>query len=647
MRAIDFKAQTVGNICEWQNDGWNVFIGMNAFTPGRLRRRKQDVHTVRNLYLDIDENAENAVAKITADAVLGIIPEPHFILKSSPLKRYVIWQVKDLTVPQAEAMLRALAQRYGGDPASTDTPRVLRLPGTRNLKYDPAPRVEIVQQTGQERFSPGDFKIDYNVKEQVDHTADPEKQRIRAEFYDTACAQAGVDAGEFSEKEGAYRYEMDSCPNAAKHTDGNDGGASVMIYPSGKISFGCFHAHCVELGWADFYRPWMQSKAKENGCTGFLRFGTANELVADPRTFFDFTTTQVGVAVPQISPISPSVSPLPSSVMQSPELDPFVTVDGDLFMQESIPPRKVLVRTISNGEPVFFGPSINQIFAWRGMGKTNLGFGLAGALARGESFLNWEATEGVKVLYVEGELPSAQVQERWRQIVGQTYGNAKLITIDKQPNKRIASLSTVEGMERLEKTLAHLESNGFKTEVLFLDSISTLFNVTANDEENWIVIQAWLISLRSRGLCIFFFHHAGKSGLSRSHSKSEDMLDVSLKLEAPKEPEAGCLHAVLTYDKARAGLSERPIEIRMRRRHSENCRCKLGSVIGCPGDSVSWQFETMVNIKKADAIALFEAGISIRQVAKELKASPGTVATWHTKWNRDKCGSRAVTGMIQ
>jgi hypothetical protein len=318
--------------------------------------------------------------------------------------------------------------------------------------------------------------------------------------------------------------------------------------------------------------------------------------------------------------------------------EPFVTVSGDLFMKEDIPPRKVLIQTISGGEAVFFGPSINQIFAWRGMGKTNLGFGLVAALSRGEKFLNWEAPGRTKVLYVEGELPAAQAQERWKQIVGTTNEYAQLITIDKQPKNMITSLASTAGMARLEKTLAKLESEGFKTEVLFLDSISTLFNAKANDEDTWIAIQSWLISLRSRGIAIFFFHHAGKSGLSRSHSKSEDMLDVSIKLEAPKEPEAGCLHAVMSYDKARAGLSEAPAEIKMRRAHSDACRCKqaVGIFLGrCSGDGVTWEYEPAVNIRKQQAIEMFAEGKSVRAVAKELKFSIGTVNTWRTQWSKE------------
>jgi len=156
-------------------------------------------------------------------------------------------------------------------------------------------------------------------------------------------------------------------------------------------------------------------------------------------------------------------------------------------------------------------------------------------------------------LYVEGELPDSQFQERWRSIVGKTDGYAHMASIDKQDGHHYVSMATTDGMQKVENTLAELQKKGVNIKVLMLDNISTLFNVKANEEEVWIPIQSWFTSLRSRGITVFFFHHAGKGGLSRSHSKSEDMLDVSIKLEEPEEPEQGHLHSLMTFDKARAG----------------------------------------------------------------------------------------------
>ena len=337
----------------------------------------------------------------------------------------------------------------------------------------------------------------------------------------------------------------------------------------------------------------------------------------------------------QLSGTSPHTG-TPSTPSQPPqveEVQALVSVDGDAFMQEIIAPRKTLLQLVDKKHPIFTEQSINQIYAWRGIGKTCVGYGLTAAFANGTALLNWEAPQRARVLYVEGELPAAQAQERWKQIVGATNGYARLITIDKQPGHIIPSLATAIGMARVEKTLADLETQGFKVQVLVLDSISTLFNITANDEEAWITIQAWLISLRSRGLCIFFFHHAGKSGLSRSHSKSEDMLDVSIKLDEPKDRDSNCLHAVIHYDKARAGFSESDYEIKMHRAHSEKCPCIANPrLIGCLGDSVRWEHIAQGENKRFEAERRFASGMSDGDIATELDIVPSTVRSWRKKW---------------
>ena len=327
--------------------------------------------------------------------------------------------------------------------------------------------------------------------------------------------------------------------------------------------------------------------------------------------------------------------PAAAAVAANVEVTPLIWVDGDRFLEETIEPRKVFLRTITKKQPVFFGQSINQIFAWRGTGKTNVGLGLTKAFATAGSLLNWEVPEKVRVLYIEGELPEGQMQERWEQIVGKTNGYARLVTLDKQTDNIIPKLSTKAGKDKVEATLRAFEADGFHTDVLILDSISTLFNMGANDEDPWIDIQEWLIGLRSRGLSIIFLHHSGKGGLSRSHSKSEDMLDVSIKLEAPPDRDMDILHAIMTYDKVRAGLDEPSAEIKMRRVHSAECPCQQseGTVIGCRGDSVAWEYRPTVDMKRSQANQMFLDGASLGDVAKHMKVPRATVQSWKKKFD--------------
>jgi hypothetical protein len=190
-------------------------------------------------------------------------------------------------------------------------------------------------------------------------------------------------------------------------------------------------------------------------------------------------------------------------------------------------------------------------------------------------------------------------------------------------------------MARVEKTLAELVSAGTPVKVIMLDNISSLFNITTNEEEAWIEVQAWLVSLRSRGYTVVYFHHAGKGGLSRGHSKGEDMLDISIQLESPDDPIAGQLHAIWTVDKDRAGfLTTRQMEIQAHRLHSPACQCDGKMMLTkCEGDGIRWEWAPVRN-PKAEAEAMFQEGKSPKTVADALGESLGTVKTWRTKWGK-------------
>ena len=113
--------------------GADIFVGMNPIKNGSNSRTKENISEIRHLYLDLDRGGENAL-----DAIRNSpdVPAPNFILDTSPDKHQVVWRVEGLAIEEAEAMLRAMANQFGGDPAATDSARVLRLPGFANKKYD-------------------------------------------------------------------------------------------------------------------------------------------------------------------------------------------------------------------------------------------------------------------------------------------------------------------------------------------------------------------------------------------------------------------------------------------------------------------------------------------------------------------------------
>ena len=133
---------------------YDVYLSMNALHPNAVGRRKQDVATVRHIFLDFDGEADAAVRGLSECRAL---PPAHYIVHTSPNKCQVIWRVDGFEKEEAEQLQRGLARQTGADRAATDCARVLRIPYFYNHKYG-APywiRVEIHSARGVHK--PKDF----------------------------------------------------------------------------------------------------------------------------------------------------------------------------------------------------------------------------------------------------------------------------------------------------------------------------------------------------------------------------------------------------------------------------------------------------------------------------------------------------------
>jgi KaiC/GvpD/RAD55 family RecA-like ATPase len=194
-----------------------------------------------------------------------------------------------------------------------------------------------------------------------------------------------------------------------------------------------------------------------------------------------------------------------------------------------------------------------------GQGKTYLGLSVAYAIASGGEVLGWQADKPRKVVYVDGEMPLTDLQDRVRAIHdaavkdGNGDKDAALDNLtmlcDQEQEEGIPDLAGDDdtGRKLIEEVL-----NSEGAEVLMLDNISALFRYSgssANEEESWIRPQEWLRSLRRRGYTVVLFHHTGKPDSNgntkqRGTSKKEDILDTSILLEVPnrkKHPTASFL----------------------------------------------------------------------------------------------------------
>jgi hypothetical protein len=138
-----------------EKESCDIYVGMNTLKPEARTRTKEDIQTIRHLYLDIGHDGPAALAKIQQSK---LVPSPNYTINTSPDKFQVVWRVENISPEQAEALQRAMARKFGSDPAATDSTRVLRLPGFLNRKYDTEFWVHAEKHTDRV-YHPPDFRL--------------------------------------------------------------------------------------------------------------------------------------------------------------------------------------------------------------------------------------------------------------------------------------------------------------------------------------------------------------------------------------------------------------------------------------------------------------------------------------------------------
>ncbi|HKY20415.1 MAG TPA: DNA-primase RepB domain-containing protein [Vicinamibacterales bacterium] len=132
----------------------NVYISVNAITPGRRSRTRDAIRAVRHVFLEADTDGPLVLAAIDERADL---PRPSYILHSSPNRVHVFWRATHFPIDLAEALQKQLARELHTDPAATPCSQTTRLPGFFNHKYEPAHLVTVDYRSIECRYTPADF----------------------------------------------------------------------------------------------------------------------------------------------------------------------------------------------------------------------------------------------------------------------------------------------------------------------------------------------------------------------------------------------------------------------------------------------------------------------------------------------------------
>jgi hypothetical protein len=142
-------------------NGSDIYMGMNPLRQDAATRTKEEIETIRHVYLDLDEGGPEALQSVEDSSV---VPKPNYVLTSSPGKFQVVWNVEEMSLEEAENLLHAMAREFGDDPAATDATRVLRLPGFANKKYETDFYVE-ARKDSTETYHLRDFKLHLDAQD--------------------------------------------------------------------------------------------------------------------------------------------------------------------------------------------------------------------------------------------------------------------------------------------------------------------------------------------------------------------------------------------------------------------------------------------------------------------------------------------------
>ncbi len=154
-------------------NGSDIYIGQNPLRKDASTRTKEDIESIRHVYLDLDHGGPESLESVENSSA---VPKPNYVLTSSPAKFQVVWKVEGMSLEEAEGLLHTMAREFGGDPAATDATRVLRLPGFANKKYETDFYVE-ARRESTEIYHLRDFKLDIDSQDSPQHNYDTRAKR--------------------------------------------------------------------------------------------------------------------------------------------------------------------------------------------------------------------------------------------------------------------------------------------------------------------------------------------------------------------------------------------------------------------------------------------------------------------------------------
>jgi len=397
-----------------------------------------------------------------------------------------------------------------------------------------------------------------NEKGQKAATSDPKNNKLTLDEY---LSKYGVDVKGKERQAGRTLHILEHCLFDESHT-GKD--AVIIQYDDGRLGYHCFHDSCADKHWKDARRV----------------------ISGDDPLMGRIESTETGDSTRE-------------------QRKKIRVIDVFDFMSLELPPRETLL------EPWLPKQGLVMIHSQRGTGKTHVATGIAYAVAAGSPFLVWRAPEPRGVLYIDGEMPAAALQERIARISVsnelEPRAPLRIITPDLQPGGMI-DLSRAEDQRELQPYLEGID-------LVIVDNISCLCRTgKENEGEAWLPVQEWALQQRAAGRSVLFIHHTGKNGQQRGTSRREDVLDTVISLRRPGDytPDQGALFEV-HFEKARGiyGADTKPFEAQL---------------TTTPDERQCWVTKQLEESTVEKVANLLNEGVPQREIAEMLGIAKGSVS---------------------
>jgi putative DNA primase/helicase len=269
--------------------------------------------------------------------------------------------------------------------------------------------------------------------------------------------------------------------------------------------------------------------------------------------------------------------------------------------------------------PVLPMPGLAMLYGPRGMGKTYVALSIGLASASGGTALRWQAPRPRRVLYIDGEMPAGQLQERLARLI-----RAAAAVPEADALKFLAADLMETGLPSIARPEMQqaLDTAAADADVLILDNLSTLAGgIRENEADDWEGVQRWLLAQRRAGRLVLIIHHAGKGGQQRGTSRREDVMDTVIAMRRPAdyEPALGA-RVELHLEKARGvvGADAEPF---------------LANLTETANRGLTWAISDLAGAQRDRAAEMLRHGLSIRDVAEATGMSKSAVQRLKTRLN--------------